>query len=167
MLPMLNALMNHMEWADAAVWRAALKLPQPDPKLHKLLLHLHSTQRAFLQVWRSSPLNLPSESKFPDLSSVLTWARTYYPEARQIVTYADEAQLKRPLPIAWADSYTAKFNRKAIPATFEETVHQVTDHTTYHRGQVNARIRELGGEPAAVDFIIWAWLGKPEAEWPA
>jgi uncharacterized damage-inducible protein DinB len=35
----------------------------------------------------------------------------------------------------------------------------------YHRGQVNTRIREVGGEPAAVDFINWIWLGKPDPEW--
>jgi uncharacterized damage-inducible protein DinB len=163
---MLNALMDHMEWADAAVWRAALKLGSADPRLHKLLLHLHSTQRAFLQVWRSAPLNLPSESKYPDLPSILAFGRTYYEEAKQVVANADEAQRTRLMPIQWADSYTARFNKKAVAATFEETVHQITTHSTYHRGQVNARIKELGGEPPPVDFIIWVWLQKPAAEWP-
>ena len=164
---MLNALMDHMEWADAAVWRAAMKQAQPDQRLHKLLLHLHSTQRAFLQVWRSAPLSLPSESKYPDLPSVLAFGRPYYAEAKQIVAHADETQKKRLMSIQWADAYTTKFNKKAVPATFEETVHQVTTHTTYHRGQINTRIKELGGDPPLVDFIIWVWLQKPAAEWPA
>ena len=39
------------------------------------------------------------------------------------------------------------------------------EHSTYHRGQINTRFRELGGEPAMVDFIAWVWLGKPKSEW--
>jgi uncharacterized damage-inducible protein DinB len=40
-------------------------------------------------------------------------------------------------------------------------------HSTYHRGQVNARLRELGIEPPLTDYIAWIWFGRPEAEWPA
>jgi uncharacterized damage-inducible protein DinB len=39
-------------------------------------------------------------------------------------------------------------------------------HTVYHRGQVNARVRALGGEPPLVDYIAWLWLGRPAPEWP-
>jgi uncharacterized damage-inducible protein DinB len=42
---------------------------------------------------------------------------------------------------------------------------QVASHSTYHRGQINTRFRELGGEPAIVDLIAWVWLGKPKASW--
>ncbi len=54
-----------------------------------------------------------------------------------------------------------------MPATLAETVLQITSHTTYHRGQVNMRLRELGAEPPLTDFIAWIWLGRPEAEWEA
>ena len=43
---------------------------------------------------------------------------------------------------------------------------QVALHSTYHRGQINARIRELGGEPPLTDFIAWVWAGKPQPSWP-
>ena len=42
---------------------------------------------------------------------------------------------------------------------------QVAMHTAYHRGQINTRVRELGGEPKLVDFIAWIWYGKPKADW--
>jgi len=35
-----------------------------------------------------------------------------------------------------------------------------------HRGQVAARLREIGGEPPLVDFIAWVRLGRPEPVWP-
>lgn len=37
-------------------------------------------------------------------------------------------------------------------------------HTTYHRGQLNTKIRELGGEPPLTDFIYWVGLDKPKAD---
>ena len=42
---------------------------------------------------------------------------------------------------------------------------QVFSYTTYHRGQVATRERELGGEPPLVDFSDWVWAGKPVPEW--
>ena len=41
--------------------------------------------------------------------------------------------------------------------TSAETAPHVAMHTTHHRGQVNARLRELGAEPPLVDYIAWLW----------
>ena len=40
---------------------------------------------------------------------------------------------------------------------------QVVLHTQHHRGQVCARLRDAGGEPPTVDFIVWLWEGRPAA----
>jgi len=42
---------------------------------------------------------------------------------------------------------------------------QVPLHSQYHRGQINARLRAVGGEPPRVDYIVWVWLGRPGAHW--
>ena len=49
--------------------------------------------------------------------------------------------------------------------TLGDTAWQVFSHSTYHRGQMATRIRELGGEPPAVDYIYWAWTRRPAAAW--
>ena len=51
--------------------------------------------------------------------------------------------------------------------TIGDTALQVALHGTYHRGQINARLREIGGEPPLVDYIAWIWLGRPAAAWPS
>ena len=48
--------------------------------------------------------------------------------------------------------------------TLVETLLQIPLHSTYHRGQIAIRMRELGGEPAATDFILWVFIDKPAAE---
>ena len=32
-------------------------------------------------------------------------------------------------------------------------------------GQVMTRLRELGGAPPLVDYVIWVWSGSPVADW--
>jgi uncharacterized damage-inducible protein DinB len=58
-------------------------------------------------------------------------------------------------------------NRRFEAPTLAETMLQVASHSTYHRGQVNARLRELAGEPPLVDYIAWIWFGRPAPEWNA
>lgn len=65
----------------------------------------------------------------------------------------------------WVPAYEQQLGRTFASPTLAETAFQVTSHSTYHRGQVNTRMRELGGEPPLVDFIAWVWFGKPAAEW--
>ena len=61
--------------------------------------------------------------------------------------------------------YERQMGRSFGVPTLAETMFQVTSHSTYHRGQVNARLREVGGQPPLVDYIAWIWFGRPDAEW--
>jgi len=65
----------------------------------------------------------------------------------------------------WIAEYEQQIGRRFEKPTLGETMFQVTSHSTYHRGQVNMRLRGIGGEPPLVDFIAWVWFGKPTAEW--
>ena len=171
MLPLdaLRELYRHMEWADAAVWRAALAHAPAtrDPRLRDLLLHLHTVQRAFLQVWNQQPIVLPSSDDFPDIASVQRWSHEVYAASHLFLNSLNAAALSRAVVMPWAVQLGARLGREPQPPTLAETIFQVTSHSTYHRGQVNARLREVGGEPPLVDFIAWIWFGRPAPEWQA
>ena len=166
-LDALRELLRHMEWADATVWRAVLAQPSSagDGRLRDLLLHLHGVQRAFLHIWTSRPVTLPTGDSVPDTSSVHTWACCYYPELATWLTDLDEANLTRLIEMPWLGEYEERMGRRFAKPTLAETMFQVTSHSTYHRGQVNVRLREIGGEPPLVDYIAWVWFGKPAAAW--
>ena len=38
-------------------------------------------------------------------------------------------------------------------------------HSQHHRGQCMTRLKDFGGEPKNVDWIIWLWKQKPPARW--
>jgi uncharacterized damage-inducible protein DinB len=162
----LQRLVEHMGWADALVWSAVLELPsaQADTRMRELLHHVHLVQWAFLRIWRDEPLDLPDLSAFEDLRSINVWAHEYHREVPEYFATLDPEKLQRQIRFPWADEL-AERRDGAHPATLAETIFQITSHTTHHRGQVCARIRELGGVPPLIDFIAWIWLGKPAAEW--
>jgi uncharacterized damage-inducible protein DinB len=165
---MLRELFQHMEWADALVWRAVLAAPNlaADSVVRDRLFHVHLVQRGFLRLWSEPSATLPEPPTFSDAVDVASWGRQYHQDVAAYINRVDQAALAELINIPWAEHVSGRFGQPASRATLAETMLQVTSHSTHHRGQVNARLRELGGEPPLTDFIVWVWLGKPAAKWP-
>jgi uncharacterized damage-inducible protein DinB len=165
---LLRELIRHMEWADAEVWRAVLghEPALHDARLKNLLTHLHVVQRLFLILWTKQPLNPASaQPSFATLGDLRAWALTYYPESNRFLGTVDASMLKDVVEMPWARSLEAQLGRPIVMPTLGETIQQVASHSTYHRGQINARLREVGGQPPLVDYIAWIWFGRPAPNW--
>lgn len=157
-----------MEWADAEVWRAVMahEPARQDQRVRNLLTHLHLVQRLFLILWTKQPFDpTRGEPDFATAGELRTWAQTYYPEANRFLEALDEWILKELVEMPWARSLEARIGRTISMPTVGETIQQVASHSTYHRGQINARLREVGGEPPLVDYIAWIWFGRPAPNW--
>lgn len=161
-----RSLLTHMEWADARTWRVARGLPaaQTDERMRWLLHHLHLVQSVYLQAWRGDPFVVSELASYPDLQAIEAWARPFYPSAAAFAGSLDDAQLGKVMDYPWTDLIMKQFG-SVVPSTLSESAWQVFSHTTYHRGQVATRLRELGGEPPLVDFLVWVWGGKPAPDW--
>lgn len=161
-------LYRHMEWADATVWSAALasEAATADPRLRDLFYHAHLVQRAFLRAWRGHPADQPFPT-FDDLPALMAWARTFHDDALPLVSAWTPDVLVEPMPVPWASAVEQIIGRRPAMTTRGETVLQVAMHTHYHRGQINLRLREIGGTPPPVDYIAWLWFGRPVPTWPA
>jgi uncharacterized damage-inducible protein DinB len=168
-LDALLELLHHMEWADAAVWRAVLAHPSAprDPRLRDLLLHLHGVQRAFLAVWTAQPLPVQAGDAASDLMTAYPAVRSYYKDLYSGIASFDETTLRRPVVMPGLEPYEQQMGRRFDAPTLGETMLQVASHSSYHRGQVNSRLREIDGEPPLVDYIAWIWFGRPAPEWTA
>ncbi|MGH9968653.1 MAG: DinB family protein [Pyrinomonadaceae bacterium] len=162
----LRDLFRHMEWADAIVWQAVFASPSAsgDEVLKGRLHHSHMVQRAFLNVWRGVPhtRNAGEDFNLPELAQ---WARENHVLASEYVNKLTEPALDQPMQVPWAGFLTKSLGHEPAVPSLGETVLQVAAHSTYHRGQINTRLRELGTEPPLTDFIAWIWFGKPPAEW--
>jgi uncharacterized damage-inducible protein DinB len=160
-------LYRHMEWADSKVWAAVLASEngQTDTKLREYFYHLHMVQRAFLRTWLGEPRDTPYPT-FDDAQSLMDWGRSYYSQAFAHLEILTDEKLSEPMPLPWAGMVEQRLGRKPETTTVGDTALQVAMHSQYHRGQINARLREVGGEPPLVDYIAWVWFGRPEVDWP-
>jgi uncharacterized damage-inducible protein DinB len=166
---MLVDLFNHMEWADARMWDAALKNPEArgDENLKWLMLHLHSVQHAFLDAWTNEPFVFRHDYSGTTLEQELASVRAYYPRGRSYLQSLTGPQLANPLALPWSQWAEQAIGRPPGPTTLGETILQVLTHSGHHRAQANARLRALGAEPPMIDYIAWLWLARPEPSWPA
>jgi uncharacterized damage-inducible protein DinB len=167
-LQTLTELYRHMEWADATLWAAVLARPEAaeDPALRERLYHIHMVQRGFLQVWRTGTFTPTASDSFSDTAALLAWGRAGHLELNEYLSALGGMDSERPIVMPWIEMFEARMGRKADVPTFQETLLQVIMHSTYHRGQVSTRLRELGGEPPLTDYIVWIWRGKPQPDWP-
>lgn len=167
MLAAIRPLFDHMEWADAMIWRAVddCEAATADRELHEKLYHIHATQTAFLQAWRHEEVRFTSASDYPSLDDVRQLGRSFYEVAPAFVSSLDDDAAGRELVLPWSRFFAQRAGFDPKPSTLAETLLQLPSHSTYHRGQVNARLRQLGATPPLVDFIAWVWLGKPAPDW--
>ncbi len=164
---MLSELLNHMEWADSSVWKALLDYPDAikDGNLKEILIHHHTVQWAFLKTWKEQPADIPIESNSKSFDSILRLVKQYYFELNEYSVTLDLYDLNKVTVVPWIDLVTEKLGKEPGKVTLAETIMQVSIHSAHHRGQINKRFREIGGTPPDVDFIVWGWIGKPDAQW--
>jgi uncharacterized damage-inducible protein DinB len=164
----LRDLFSHMQWADALVWNAVFSNADAaaDARVRDLLSHLHMVQRLFLAVWKEGDLKAATKGS-PDIAAACESARSYYADIGAFLSQLDETSLTNAVTLPWAAGFAESLGREPSSPTLAETMLQVVMHSTYHRGQVNARLRALNVEPPLTDFIAWVWFGRPAAEWPA
>lgn len=165
----LKDLTDHLDWADAGLWRAVLAKEgaAEDERLLFLLHHIHLVQHAFLSVWTEQPLDpLPELAGFDGPRAVAAWGRGRIEGVRTYLAEASPEELERELDFPWAADLEKRFNRPLGPVQLQQSALQVALHSLHHRAQAATRLRELGGEPPPLDFIIWLWHDRPAAQWP-
>ena len=109
-------------------------------------------------------IDVADDSSFAHLDAIESWSRENHAVIRDFMAASViDVDLSRPIVVPWSKHLEERFGR-IENATLGETMIQVAMHSMYHRGQINARIRELGGEPPLVDFIAWVWTGRLKIE---
>jgi uncharacterized damage-inducible protein DinB len=152
----VRELARHMAWADATVWQTVLATPQAtgDEKVATTLHHMHLVQHIFFLAWTRAPFAVRERSEFSKLDDIAAWGL----EAHRSVLATD---LDQEFRMPWAVHFEQNSKQPAGVHTLGESALQVFLHTQHHRGQVCARLREIGGVPPTVDFIVWLWSGRP------
>lgn len=132
-------------WANRATVQSLRAVGPTDPAPVRLLAHIAAAER----LWLSRIIG--------STDPVVVWPAYALPEAAAAL--ADmEAQW-----VGWLDRLSQSELARAVPyvnskgeswtSSVEEILTHVTAHSHYHRGQIAARVRALGGQPACTDLI--------------
>jgi uncharacterized damage-inducible protein DinB len=155
----LHDLLRHMSWADCVffgVWAESGQ--QDEPGLLQRVQHSADVQRAFLGVLHGDGAPFPAERPEPEFQALRALTRSNHDGFGRFYRGLEPDGLERSLRVPW-------FPGPPCHVSVAEVLTQVAMHTQHHRGQLMARLKELGGKPVNVDFILWAWQQRPEGRW--
>jgi uncharacterized damage-inducible protein DinB len=159
MLDHLRDLTAHSEWANAVFFHTWGKSPARDnDEMRKRMEHVAGVQMGFLGVLRGDVVGRPSEGSPPSFDELKKQTHDGHKGLRAFVSALDVSGMSRSVRIPW-------FPEPPCMITVPEALVQAAMHTQHHRGQLMTRLKDFGGEPKNVDWIIWLWKSRPEARW--
>ena len=159
MLTFLRDLLAHAEWANAVFFHTWGKSPARDhEEMRRRVDHIIGVQQAFLSIMRGESPGGPPGGPPSSFDELKKRAPASHAGLRDFAAGLDEAGLSRTVQIVW-------FPDPPCVITVAEALVQVAMHTQHHRGQCMTRLKDFGGEPKNVDWIIWLWKQKPQARW--
>ena len=157
MLDLLRPLFSHQEWADRELLKAVEAYPGAvqDERLRSTLFHIAIVQRFFLNQFTGGEFDVRREMKAPgSWEELADLFRNTHEAERAFIAAVSEAELDRVLDLPWL---------KDIHPTVLQAMTQVVMHSQHHRGQCAMRLRDLGGVPPTIDYILWLRDGPPSA----
>jgi uncharacterized damage-inducible protein DinB len=159
MLSFLQDLMAHAEWANAEFFQAWGESPAKDhEELRRRVGHIIGVQQGFLSILRGEKPGGPPGGPPPSHDELTARARASHPGLQALVAELTEESAARTIQIPW-------FPDPPCIISVSQALVQVAMHSQHHRGQCMTRLKDFGGEPRNVDWIIWLWKQKPAAVW--
>jgi uncharacterized damage-inducible protein DinB len=159
MLSFLRELMGHAEWANAVFFHTWGKsLARDHEELRQRIRHIIGVQSGFLCVLKGETAAIPPEGAPLSYDDLKTRAISSHAGLREFTASLQPDGLTRTVRVPW-------FPEPPCIITVAEALVQAAMHSQHHRGQCMTRLKDFGGEPKNVDWIIWLWKQRPEARW--
>jgi uncharacterized damage-inducible protein DinB len=155
----LRDLMAYMEWANAVFFHAWANAPcRNHEEIRQRVGHLVGVQQGFLSILKGEQPKGPPAGPPPTFDELIARAQTCHRDLRDFVENLDATALSHNVHVPW-------FPDPPCNISVGEALVQAAMHTQHHRGQLMTRLKDYGGEPKNVDWIIWLWKERPEARW--
>lgn len=144
----LRRLFDYDHWASQEALRSIATINVTADRALKIAGHIIGAQRVWL-----------ARLEAPDSASPAPWPLLSLEEASAAVS---EMHLRwnsflSSLTPARLDEDLVHRNSRGVEfrTPIRDVLMQLVTHSTYHRGQIAAAVREAGGKPAATDYIVY------------
>ncbi|MCW8810858.1 MAG: DinB family protein [Ignavibacteriaceae bacterium] len=140
-------LFKYNDWATIATVSSLKGFEKKDERLGKLLSHIISAQKLWLNRVLNREIVVSPWDKLPIQESISQSTSVTAEWVNLLESFTDKDLDKR---IEYADTKGEKYVN-----TLRDIIIHVINHSTYHRAQIAQRVKALGGKPAVTDYIVY------------
>ena len=154
----IKMLFAYNAWATNRVFESLAQLPEDlyrkDLKashggIHGALVHLVGAEKLWLSRWLGKPESiLLKPEEVPALAALKEVWEDMAGRTARFVAKLDDQKASSQF------EYTTTEGKKHT-STYWQTLQHLVNHSTYHRGQVAALMRQIGAEPVGTDLIAF------------
>jgi uncharacterized damage-inducible protein DinB len=152
----LRSLFAYDAWANELLLDAARGVPEESLRRdlgtsHQsvlgTLVHLVAAEELWLSRWKSAPRSrLAGIEDVPSLDALVSWWRAVRAERDAYIASLGETDLEREMEMTTTAG-------AAYRHRYSDMFRHLANHSTYHRGQAAALLRQLGAKPPSTDLI--------------
>ncbi len=156
-------LLEYGSWANAQVYETAKELTQEQleaavagsfPSIQGTLAHIIWVEWLWLRRWQGeSPTSLPDWVRKPNLGELGVQLGIVESERASHLAALIDADLDRDVAYRGTDG-------RAFSLPLGQQVRHVVNHSTYHRGQLAAQLRQMGRTPPNTDYARYLREGR-------
>jgi len=162
----LRVLYDYNAWANRRTLEACSALPDEQFKrdlgsshrsVRDTLGHIMGATWIWLERWHGrSPLGLPRSDQYANLADLSGRWSEIERDLLQFVGGLSKEELEQDRPYRTTEG-------KAYSQPLWQMLQHLANHSTYHRGQVAAMLRQLDVKPAATDLIAFYRELEPDS----
>ena len=158
MLETIQDLIYHKGYANAALVKAIRgnEAAAEDAELRKTLHHILLANRYWLLLILGLPFTVEEESRVPEtIEDLVVLYRETHAQEKEWMSQIKESDLARALVTPYIPGHSYSVAQALL---------QICMHSHGHRAQCAIRLRQLGGVPPNMDFILWL-NERPVSDW--
>lgn len=155
----VRGLLAYTIWADRQVLQALAELPEEDlvretgtsfGSVLGTMAHILGAEQLWLSRFLGVPLmELPSVEDFASYDVLRSSFEDFWPQLEVFLASLTPEQMRQDF--RWTNS-----RGETHEAPMRQLLLHVVNHSTYHRGQVVAQLRQLGRIPPSTDLAYWS-----------
>jgi uncharacterized damage-inducible protein DinB len=152
----LRSLFAYDSWASDLLLDAVKALPEEairrdlgtsHQSLLGTLVHVVAAEELWLSRWKGAPRSkLTGLEQIASLDALRAWWSKVRAERDAYIASLGEADLEREMEMPTTAGATYRHR-------YADMFRHLANHSTYHRGQVAAMLRQLGEKPPSTDLI--------------
>jgi uncharacterized damage-inducible protein DinB len=158
MLETIRLLFGYTRWADGRMFDAVSKLsPEQWTKdlgsslksARDTAVHIASAQWIWLSRWKGeTPKGMWTATDYPTPASLREKSEGLAKDLGAFVAEQTEESVAKAL-------HYKNLKGEAMSYPLGQLMLHMTNHSTYHRGQVTTLLRQLGAQPISTDFVLY------------